>query len=262
MVEWFCRFPIKKEKMTLGGFLFIKDGVKFDYCFQQAIISLCEFCDKVVVVDAGSVDGTKEILETMAFNIDKLSLYCYPIELWDSLHGKTKLAYFQNLACEHLETDYQFLLQGDEIVSESSYSEIRKAMETGQEGFLVSRINLWGSPYTELNVPLNRMPCSPQVIRLTKKGYKTYDDGENICAPASPDFVKELKIWHMGFVRKKEVMKEKIIHMQETVFEMGHDQKLDGMDVFDWRGWFAEGDLKPISEPLPRIIQGWAMTRE
>lgn len=248
---------------TLGGFLFVKDAITWDYCYEEAIGSLLECCDSVVVADAGSLDGTLEKLRLWALRSSKLKVVYYPVELWDSLHGKTKLAHFQNLAIDHLTTDYQLLCQADEVVDEKSYGAIREAVERGEEGYMCSRINLWGDPYHELCVPQNRMPCSPQVIRLTKRGYKTYGDGESINAQASFQYMDKIKIWHMGFVRDKKIMKGKIINMQEKVFEMGSDTKLKNMEIFNPWAWFDPStDVKPISEPLPRIIQNWSMLRE
>lgn len=244
---------------TLGGFLFIRNGIEFDYNFKETIESLLEFCDQVSVVDAGSNDGTREVLFDMVHPNLKINFFLK--EHWDSIHGKEKLSYFQNKAADMLDTDYQFLCQADEIVDENSYDAIRRAMETDKEGFMCSRINLWGSPATVLNVPQNRMPCSPHVIRLTKKGYKCYDDGENLGCQASFSFINDIVIWHYGFVRRKEVMKDKIINMQRNVFEMGHDPKLDGMEIFDSTKWFDGDDLAPVTRPHPRIMQKWILDR-
>ena len=66
----------------------------------------------------------------------------------------------------------------------------------------------------------------------------------------------------MGFVRKRSVMKDKIIHLQVNVFGMlDYDKKLDLCEEFNSRLWFDDIDLKPISEPLPVIIQKWALER-
>ncbi len=245
---------------TLGGFLFVRDAIKYDYCVKEAIESMLGVCDQVAVVDAGSTDGTVDIL--MGMNDPKLTVQFLISREWEEIKGREKLSYFQNMAAKMLTTDYQLLCQADEVIHEDSYASIREAIETGQEGFMCTRINLWGDPYHELNVPLSRMPCSPQVIRLSKRGYKTIDDGESIAAYASFEFVNDIRIYHMGFVRKREVMKSKIINMQTGVFEMSdYDEKLKGMDVFDPYAWFLPHDLKPISEPLPKVIQEWALER-
>jgi hypothetical protein len=65
----------------------------------------------------------------------------------------------------------------------------------------------------------------------------------------------------MGYVRKKDVHPSKIREMQGNIFQCGVDEKLNGMEVFDSTKWFGPEDLKPIDEPLPRLIQTWAMER-
>lgn len=245
---------------TIGGFLFIRNAIQYDYCVKEAIESLLEFCDEVAVVDACSDDGTAKMLGEMTNQ--KLIVQFLISDEWKEIRGKEKLSYFQNMAAAMLTTDYQFLCQADEIVHEGSYEAIRRAVESNAEGVMCTRFNLWGSPYTYLNVPHERMPCSTQVIRLSKRGYFTHDDGESISATAINNFVEHIRVYHMGFVRKKEVMKDKIINMQQGVFEMAdYDAKLKDMDVFDWRAWFSDEDLKPIGEPLPAVIQKWASER-
>lgn len=247
---------------TLGGFLFIRNGREFDYCFRETIKCLTEFCDQVSVVDCGSDDGTVydlRLMESVHYNLNVTYL---DDESWNSVHGKEKLSYFQNIASSKLTTDYQFLLQADEIVHENSYDAIRRAMNDGQDGYMCNRFNLWSSPFTKLSVQQNRQPCSTEVIRLTKVGHQCYDDGENIDAQSVNNYLEQIRIYHMGFVRKREVMKSKIINMQRNVFGMAdYDNKLDECDVFDSKLWFDGSDLEPIKEPLPKIIQEWAIAR-
>lgn len=250
---------------TLGGFMFVKSGITYDYCFEESILSMLEFCDEVSVLVIDSEDNTVSVVHQLSEEHPKLKVDTLPESAWDEQKGtgKLKLSYFQNLAAKNLTTDYQFLLQADEILHEDSYQFIRAAMDIGQDGYLCSRINLWKTPYLQLNVPQDRKPCSTEVIRLTKCGYETYDDGENIAAPTSPDFTQFIRIYHMGFVRRKEVMKSKIINMQCNAFEMeNYDHKLDMGDIFNPDLWFnPETDLIPIAESLPLLIQNWAEDR-
>jgi glycosyltransferase involved in cell wall biosynthesis len=249
------------KKPTLGGCLFVHNGMVQDYCFKQSIASMRELCDEVVVLDAGSTDET--LYELKQLRDEKVEIIHVSNTEWEKQKGKWKIAYFQNLAASFLTTDYYCISQADEVFHQDSFPAIRKAIETGDEAYMVTRVNLWGSVYKQLDVPLDRMPCSPQVIRIAKLGYQSVDDGENIAAPnVNMNFVNDIKLYHFGFVRDKNVMKKKIIHIQEQVFQMDHDKKLDNMDVFDWRGWFSESDLRPIEEKLPVFAQGWAKQRE
>lgn len=245
---------------TLGGLLFIRNGLEFDYCFQEAIHSLQALCDKVVVLDAGSTDGTAEIVQK--YEDQNTMVVCLGEDEWHKQQGREKLAYFQNLALSFLDTDYYFLLQGDEILHEDSFPSVRKAIDKGVEAFYCSRINLWRDCNNYINVEPEKQPCSINVIRLAKTKYKSVGDGESVEAIADVSFLPDIRIYHYGFVRTKEVMKKKVINMQEDVFQLGyHDPKLDKSDTFDSELWFRGNELSPITEQHPKFIQEWVKSR-
>jgi len=246
---------------TLGAFTFLHEAEKYDYCYIQSIISLCEGCDKVVVILFDDDRNECVELSRVLGTFQNLQFWMLPTGMWHYMKGKTKLSNFQNMAAMMLDTDYQLLVQADEVIMPESFEAIREAMETGGEGFLCERVNLWGSPNTKLVVPQERQPCSTYVNRLTKRGFMCYDDGENIGSPTTLDFATRIKIIHYGFVRKKEIMKAKIINMQEGVFQISHDPKLDGSDVFDSTLWFSGDDLAPIDFEHPDIMKEWVRER-
>lgn len=251
---------------SLGGSLFIRNGEKYDYCYKEAIQCLLEFCDKVVVcvVPTDADDRTIWEVLNMADGNQKLNVRIVEDRYWQAMEfqNKHRLSIFTNYAIEMLDTDYVFNLQGDEVVCPSSYEYIRKAINEGSEGYLCSRINLWGSPKTQLNVPHERKPCSTEIVRLTKTCYRAYDDAESIAAPVDSKYLEQIKIWHMGFVRSRKVHPAKIREMQGSIFKCGIDAKLDGMEVFDSTKWFSGDDLIPIEGELPPLIRRWAKERE
>lgn len=245
----------------ITGVTFAYNAIYQDYCLAESVASLKEFCDEVVILDAGSTDGTAELIKTFQDKKTRVIL-CNNAE-WLSQQGKEKLSYFTNLALDTVNTEWVYYQQADEITHEKSYEWIKKAIEGGADGYLISRFNLWGSPYKKLNVDLSRMPCSPQVIRLTKSWGRAYDDAENLGVVSSDAFVEHIRMYHMGFVRDKKKHVEKIKHMQAEVFRVGVDPKLEGMEIFNGEKWFDyKKDLIPIGEPLPAIIQQWAKERE
>lgn len=252
--------------MKLAGTLFVYNGNKFDYCYKESIQCLLEFCDKVFIVAGGDDNTHRDCCFIADHNFEKgIVVKHISEEDWSSQTGKEKLNYFTNKAIELAQLEgyeYQFNLQADEIVHEKSYPEIRKAIETDQEGFMCTRINLWGTPYLKLDVPQERKPCSTSIIRLTKTKYRSVDDAENISIPiVNFDFENKIDIWHYGFVRDRKIMKQKVIHIQEEVFGVDHDKKLDGVDEFIPDRWFSKTDLKIIDYPHPKIIQDWVKTR-
>jgi hypothetical protein len=251
-------------KKTIGGSLLIRNGNKFDYCYKESIQCLLEFCDKVVICVVPTYDGTYETVLDIASMHNNIKVRAFNDSDWEHLSfmNKYRLSIFTNYAIEFLDTDYVFNLQSDEILDPSSYEYVRQAVQEGYEGYLCTRINLWGSPYTQLNVPHNRKPCSTEIVRLAKTCYRAYDDAESIAAPVEDKFLDKIKIWHMGFVRKREIHPAKIREMQGNIFKCGVDEKLTGMEVFDSTKWFGPDDLVPIEGELPPLIRQWAKERE
>jgi len=246
----------------LTGVTFAYNAITQDYCLKESVESLKEFCDEVVILDAGSTDGTDELIKSFQDKTTRVIL-C-DNEEWKSQQGKYKLSYFTNKAIEQVKTGWVYYQQADEITHENSYDAIRMAIQSNIEvGYFAHRFNLWGNPNMVLNVPLDRMPCSPEIVRLTRSFCRAYDDAENLGCFASREYIEQIRIYHMGFVRDKRKHVEKIRHMQAEVFQVGVDEKLKGMEIFDGAKWFDyEKDLIPIPEPLPRIIQQWAKERE
>lgn len=241
-------------KYTIGGSLFCCDGPKYDYNLRESVENLLEFCDEVAVTVFSPED--REQLP----NSDRLKVCQLPRERFDETKGFARLAYWTNFTKENLNTDYHFNLQADEIVHEESFPVIREAIETGVQAFLCRRFNLWGDPYHYLTVDHNRLPCSDYVIRLAKIAYESHGDAESLKAPPVPNFAEKIRIYHMGFVRKREVMPTKIRRMA-SIFETEPDKKLEGMEVFQPEAWFKGSDLTPIIEALPKGIQKWAEER-
>jgi hypothetical protein len=250
---------------TLGGSLFIRNGEKYDYSYKEAIGCLLEFCDKVVVCVVPTGDGTIDhVTKFQDANKGRLLVRIMSDFEWLHMDFQTKhrLSIFTNYAIEMLDTDYVFNLQSDEILDPKSYGWVRQAIEQGEEGYMCKRINLWGDWKTQLNVPHNRKPCSTEVLRLAKTCYRAYDDAESLAAPCSDKYLDLIKIWHMGFIRKREIHPAKIREMQGNIFKCGVDSKLEGMEIFDPLKWFGPEDLIPIDGELPPLIQQWATDRE
>jgi hypothetical protein len=249
---------------SLAGVTFIYNGILHDYCYRETIQSLKECCDMVIVVECGSTDGTREDILTLRDN--KVMIVLCDMDEWSKHHGKEKLAYFSGVGEEHAQAfgfDYMLVVQCDEVISERSYAAVRQAIATGKEAYMCSRINLWESPFLKLNVPQDRKPCSTEVIRLAKTNFRSVDDAENLgVGEVDMSFIPDIRIYHFGFVRKREVMKSKITHMQVDIFGMSEaDNKLKLSETFNPRLWFGPEDLVPIDEPLPKIMKQWALER-
>lgn len=250
-------------RATLGATMFVKDGFKYDYNFRETISSL-SFADRVVVCVVDSDDGTTEACK----KLEKFGFKIIVIDdtMWNLLSGKERLNYFSNVAIANLDTDWNLYIQADEAIHEDSIPFIREAINTAGpdvNGFMCRRYNLWNTPYQYLTCPLDRQPCSTGVIRLARSQFRTVGDAESIGIDGqlSMDYWDKIEIFHAGFVRKRDIMKAKVIQMQENIFQTPHDARLDEDAAFNPMRYFSKEDLSPIPKPLPAALTEWAKER-
>src|SRR5690606_6434104 len=219
-------------------------------------------CDEVVVLDAGSDDGSQDLV--MEFENEKTKIVRLPASEWNKMRGKEKLSHYTNVAKGMLTTEWHFNLQADESVASWCFPFIRQAIERDEEAFFCTRINMWGNSKHQLNVDHSRTPVGTKIVRLAKTKYYSVGDGEGIFAPASWDFLDKIIIHHAGFVRNKFIHTKKIENMLMNVFchnEM--DPKITEMKgVFDPFSSFSKDDLIPLSHPLPEFIKEWCEKRD
>lgn len=247
----------------LCGIGLAKNCTKYDYNIKESILSMLAVCDYVIISYIPGEDNTLEVLESIdAPNFKILHL---TEDDWNFYNDKNRLSYVTNAAialADQMGFQYVLYIQADECLSDGSYDVIRRAVESNEEAFFIRRINLWKDCNHQLNVEHSRKPCSTEIIRLARAKYRAYDDAESIAAPVRY-VLEDTHIFHYGFVRKKEVMKDKIINMQEGIFSMtSHDAKLDTCEVFNPDLWFSpETDLIPISVPHPKVMTEWISSR-
>lgn len=246
---------------TLGGAMFVYNGNKFDYCFRESILCLKDLCDQVCIVCVQSDDGTPE--EVAKFADYKTKIIWIDEELWHATKGREKLSYFSNIAIANLDTDLIYYQQADEVTHEDSFPAIRQAMSFDVNGFMITRLNLWKDSYHILSPPEGRAPCSTYVMRLAKRTCRCVNDAESLGIDnCVMNFTHDIVMYHMGFVRKFDLMKGKVMQLVENIFEMGHDVRLDKADHYQPMEYFSEEDLIPLNRELPKYIKAWAEERK
>jgi hypothetical protein len=250
--------PMSVSK-KIAGCCFVRNAILFDYCIEASINSMKAFCDVVYVCYVEGEDETLELLKS----IGGITLIVCKKDEWDKIQGREKLALFQNVAINQAQIDgyeYCFLCQADECVSQDSIPHIRQAVELGEEGYCVTRHNLWADEHHMLNVRQDRSPVSTVVNRLTKTCYRSYGDGESILSNSNLNFINKIEIFHMGFIRDNKKHIAKIKEIQQNIFQIEYDKRADLKEEFDWKDWgFTDADLVPIHKPLPIYLKDWIL---
>lgn len=256
------------KQQTLGSVLFVKDGDKYDYCYRESLRCLLDLSDQVVVVCVESEDDTiRECEKICISHMCNSHVIKIDRELWDATKdsGKLRLSFFSNIGIANLYTDWVYYAQADEITDEDSFAQIREAINSPgrNESYMVRRINLWNTPYQELIA--DNPPCSNYVIRLSrnKPNVRCVGDAESLAVEnMSYNYMDKIIVWHMGFVRDRKIMVNKVKELQQGVFNMAdYDKRLDAGEEFRPLDYFREDQLRPIHKPLPKYVQRWAEVR-
>jgi hypothetical protein len=215
--------------MKIAGFTFVRNAIQFDYPIVEAIQSIIEICDIVVVAVGNSEDDTLALIQSIPSEKIKI------IETqWDDSlrEGGQVLAEETNKAFRAIPEDYDwaFYIQGDEVIHEKDLPIIRAAMEKNLhrleiDGLLFKYRHFFGS-YDYVGNSLRWYPHEIRVIRNNKSIYSYRDaqgfrkgDNQKLQVVAIPAYV-----YHYGWVKDPGVMQAK----HETFNKWWHDD--DWMD--------------------------------
>lgn len=256
----------------LGGSVFIHNAIEFDYCIEASVSSLCAVCDEVVVLDASSTDGTTELVSQLAQRL--------PIKLvtgieWEQAPNYIRLSKLANMAKSYLNTEWHFMLQADEVLHESSFKHIRKAIEdSSKKSYFVRRLNFFGdyNHFIKIEQDGCHKPCSDTIIRLATIENPAVSDAESIGvdpALSSIEYIDRIIIFHYGYVRQDAKHIAKTISMQSwfhgpssTPDLRVQDMAAKGDGVYDWRIMKRPEMFEQLIGTHPKFAKEYVETRQ
>lgn len=248
---------------TLGGNVVIRNGNSLDFCWREAIKSLLPVCDVVSVSDGESNDGTQEEIREWQKSEPKIVLNVYP---WPEPKGDPDwFVKWLNYNREHVKADWQFQLDGDEVLHEKSYDEIRMFIEAGKGTGVVTRYNFWRD---HKHLIPEGFCCGKRVIRLAPQRLWLASDGENAQGreAAGMGQATGIEIFHYGFIRKRESFFQKERALQGYFFAT-YDPRLEAaekvggnwMEMEGVTGW--EKNLDDYAGTHPAVALEWLKAR-
>jgi hypothetical protein len=200
--------------MKVTGFSFIKNAIKYQYPVEEAIQSILPLCDEVVIAVGASEDKTRELVASI--HPTKIKIID---TVWDDnlKEGGRVLASETDKAFQAIraDSDWCFYIQGDEVLHEDGYEEIKKAMHTWKDrkevdGLLFKYRHFYGS-YDYVGISSNWYKREIRVIRNDKSIY-SYRDAQGFRKANNEKLrVKPLNayIHHYGWVREPRTMYQK-----------------------------------------------------
>ena len=189
--------------MKVSGFTFIRNGIKFDYPFVEAIKSILPICDEMIIVVGNSDDETRESIVNL--NEPKIKIID---TVWDEnlRTGGRILAQQTDIAMQHITGDWGFYIQGDEVVHEKYLPVIKKAMEDNLnnkevEGLLFNYKHFYGS-YDYIGDSNKWYRREIRVVR-TGINVSSYRDAQGFRIDNRKLKVKHInaEVFHYGWVR-------------------------------------------------------------
>ena len=225
--------------MTVAGFTFIRNAIKFDYPVVEAIKSILPLCDYVVVAVGNSEDDTLNLVK----NIDPHKIRIIETIWDDSLReGGEVLAIETNKAFDAIPTDadWCFYIQGDEVLHEMYYPEIKNALEKWKsdpdtEGLLFKYRHFYGS-YDYIGTARGWYRHEIRIIK-NNKAIRSYRDAQGFRKNNKKLKVRLLNAFmhHYGWVRPPEKQQLKQLNFNRLWHTDAEIRdKIPEVDEFDY----------------------------
>lgn len=254
---------------TLSGHLIIKNGVKYDYPFIEAIRSALPMCDEFVVVEGKGEDDTwNHLLKLQKEYPDKIKLIQGD---WEKEHYEV-LADMTNLAIENCTSEFHYQIQADEALHERYYRAIRTSIEEDYDFYMLGVHHFFSNFHTIYKEGV----FYDKFVRIARKSLypklRSYGDAMGLGCPDSnsdtlkmKDLTQEVKIHHYGYVRKPKSLIEK----QDMFTKWWGVQKLDqylenGLNNgrINWLEKHKPDKLQPYNDTHPKPFRKWINERK
>lgn len=245
--------------MKVSGFTFIRNAIKYDYPVVEAIKSVLPLVDDFYVAVGNSEDDTLGLIA--AIDPDKIKIIN---SIWDDSlrEGGRVLALETDKAFAAIpdDTDWAFYIQGDEVIPETSYEPIKKAMlnylhDSSVDGLLFNYLHFYGS-YDYVGDSLSWYPNEIRIIRNNKKIY-SYRDAQGFRKNDNEKLrVKSINAWvyHYGWVKEPKAMQKK----QEDFNKLWHDDEWVNRNIKSAQEFDYSSKVKKLSRfkgEHPEVMQ-------
>lgn len=225
--------------MKVCGFSFVRNGIKFDYPFIEAIRSILPLCDEIIVAVGKSDDNTLEMVRSIDPKIKVIET------VWDETirQGGEVFASETNKALQAIpaEYDWAFYIQGDEVVHEKYLPVIKKAMQDNLadkkvEGLLFNYLHFFGS-YDYIGARYSWYRREIRIVR-NRKDIFSFRDAQGFRIGDNKKLRVKLidaYIYHYGWVRQPTAMLEKI-RSNTTLYreDLTEEEKADTTTSYEY----------------------------
>lgn len=250
--------------MRLIGLIVVRNHQTLDYMPLEAARSLIPFCDRVIISDMESDDGSYQELKEFESTDSRIWVVQQP---WSRPHNDPEWwVKALNYARTTFVPQNSFLLQldADEVLGPESRDGIRDALNEPERGALFKRLNFWKDAH-HLS-PENRV-CGTMVARMGPANlYLPSDEPNPAMRPNLRDRAQDypgLTIYHYGFLRDPQAFIRKSITVQRAFFG-SIDSRLTSVPegkAWDEVDYFDGEPLRPYFGNHPAEAIQWLKDR-
>jgi glycosyltransferase involved in cell wall biosynthesis len=209
----------------ISGFSLVRNGIQFDYPFLESWRSLLPLVDELVLAIGESDDDSLLAAQKFAHeegqNKEKIIESVWPLN--DPIKKKSGLILSEqtNLALAHCQNDWCFYLQADEVLHEADYQAFKNSFRASQADPKIEAV-VYGYQhfYGSFNVVQETRSAYRREVRLIKKSSSARSVGDAQSFLKSDGtklnaLLSEARIFHYGWVRTPEAMREKTDFMDQ-----------------------------------------------
>lgn len=211
--------------MKISGFTLVRSGTRFDYPYLESIRSLLPIVDELVINVGIGDDDTLARLKKFADEEGqgKIRLFesHWPLDDPEKKRGGLILSEQTNLALDRCTGDWCVYLQADEVLHEEDHSVIRGMIAECEgrrdvEALVFDYVHFYGS----FDVVQKTRSAYRREVRAFKRasGARSVGDAQSFRRPDGSKLraVRACaRVFHYGWVRTPEAMKEKTFFMDQ-----------------------------------------------
>ncbi|MGZ3697111.1 MAG: glycosyltransferase family 2 protein [Bdellovibrionota bacterium] len=212
--------------MKISGFTLVRNGTSFDYPFLESLRSLLPLVDELWInVGIGDDDTLARVKQFVQLEGDGRVHWFesrWPLDDPEKKRGGKILSEQTNLALARCTGDWCIYLQADEVLHEEDYPAIRDSLERAHadptaEGLLFDYVHFYGA-FDVIQETRSSYRREVRAIRRTSGGQSVGDaqsfrkaDGTKLTVVRAGG----ARIFHYGWVRNPESMREKTFFMDQ-----------------------------------------------
>ncbi len=248
--------------MKISGFTIIRNGIDFEYPFQESIRSLLPLVDELIINAGVGTDQTCEVLERFSNSEGsaKIKLIHSKWPLDDPQKKKSGLILSEqtNLALNQCKGDWCLYLQADEVLHEKDHFLIRRLMkrhlnDPKVEGLLFNYQHFYGS----YQVIQQTRSAYRREVRAFKRnsGAMSVGDAQSFRKSDGKKLKvihSDARIFHYGWVRSPEKMKTKTHFMDQLYHGENHGDKPHSGGNYRYKKFWG---LKQYNGSHPRFMK-------